>query len=291
MNELSGMKLDLFEIAGQNAKRIENHYKEIERQNRTEDGTSLFDEFVDFVKNKWALSINVRQWDINSFLISGEYKNMYQAIKDDLKELNIERNLDISIEEAAKKRMGIHFEKRKIFENQFEDSERFKYAAFNIGGLGLKKYGSFSLIIAQKEVEKLSSCAFLEKESIRYVDDNHLNIKKLKKDATDRKTVHLLAAVKNEKELQGSAKEKWPEMVCNEKNYIEAVTKDEISVNYIDTVRVSKDSHDMYFNYLYKAYSSQLDESEKRQLGAYKDMLKLLEKNRINKEIVDERGT
>ena len=79
-------------------------------------------------------------------------------------------------------------------------------------------------------------------------------------------------------------------MVCNEKKYIEAITKDEISSEYIKTIRMSKSSYDMYFGYLYKAYSSQLEEYEKRHLRSFKDLLILLAKNGIAKEIIDDKG-
>lgn len=288
MNETSNRKLDLFKTAHQNAKGIEDQFKEIKKKYKDED-RAVLEVFLDFVEKRWSISINLKESRLKSFLISGKYKNMYQVIEEDLKELRQERGINISKEEAAKNRMGPFYEKRKIFENQFEDSERFIYAAFNIGGLGLKKYGEdFSLIIHQKEVEKLSSCAFLKKESIAYVENNGLNTAQLKKDTADRKTVHLLAAIKNEEKVQDTTAEKWPKIVCCEHDYIEAVTTDEISLGHIDTVRVNKKPYNMYFDYLYKAYSSQLDESEIRHLGEFKNILQLLEKNGLNKEIIDD---
>ncbi len=291
MSEISQTKWNLFKIVDQNVEEVKNHYREIEKEYTVEGKTLLLKEFIEFNKKNWCISINLKQSEINSFLISGIYKNMYQVIEDDLRVLRREQGLDISIEDAARNRMGIHYGKRKTFENQFEDGDRFIYAAFSIGGLGLKKYGNFCLIIHQKEIEKFSSCAFLRKESIAYVDNDVLNIEQVKKDTANSKTVHLLAAIKNEKEIPDKAKEEWPEMICSEKDYIEALTIDEISVGHISTVRVSKESENTYYNYLYKSYSSRLDEAEKRQLGNYRDMLKLLENNNINKETVDERGT
>jgi hypothetical protein len=69
---------------------------------------------------------------------------------------------------------------------------------------------------------------------------------------------------------------------------MEAVTTDEISPAHIDTLRVNKEAYNMYFDYLYKAYSSQLDESEKRYLREFKNILQLLEKNGLDKEIIDD---
>jgi len=290
MNKISNAKLDLFEVANQNAKRIENNYKEIKKKYCVKDETTL-EEFAGFVKKNWALSINLKQSEINGFLISGIYQNMYQVIEDDLKKLSLERGINISKEEVAKNRMGIFYEPRKIFENQFEDGERFIYAALNTGGIGLKKHGAeFCLIVHQKEVKKMSSCAFLKKESTLYVHNGSLNIEQLKNDTASRKTIHLLTAIKNEKELPDTAAKNWPELVCNEKNYIEAITTDDISIEHINTVRISKKSEDIYFDYLYKGCISQLDKFEKDYLGDFRDMLKLLEKNGINKEIIDEKG-
>ena len=199
-NEIPEMKLNLFEIANQNAMRIENHYRKIEKKYSPEDKTIL-EEFVAFVEKNWHLSINLKLSEINSFLISGTYQNLFRIIEEDLKELSRVRSIDISREEAAKNRIGIFYEKRKIFENLFEESNRFIYAALNIGGIGLKKYGEFSLIVPQDRVKKIPSCAFLKKESISYVKKGSLALKQLKNDTANRKTIHLLTAIKNEKEL------------------------------------------------------------------------------------------
>jgi hypothetical protein len=287
MNETSKRKLDLFKIAHQNARRIENQFKVIKNNYRDEEKVVL-ETFLDFVEKSWCISINLKQSEVTGFLISGKYKNMYQVIEEDLKELRGERGINISKEEAAKNRMGFFYEKRKIFENQFKDSDRFIYAAFNIGGLGLKKYGDFSLIIHQKKVERLSSCVFLKKESIGYVENNGLNTAQLKKDTADRETVHFLATIKNEEKIRVTIAKEWPKIVCSENDYIEAVTADEISPGHIDTLRVNKEAYDMYFDYLYKAYGSQLDESEKRYLREFKNILQLLEKNGLDKEITDD---
>ena len=290
MNEKSEITLDLFEISEQNSKKLENHYKKIKKEYELETG-GIFENFAEFIERNWAVSINLKQSEINSFLISGVYRNMYGIIDEDLKELRLAHDVDISREDAAQNRMGIYYEKRKIFEDPFKDSDRFIYAAFNTGGPGLKKYGDFCLIIHQKEVEMFCSCAFLKKESISYVSNDRLNIDRLKRDTADRKSIHFLAALKHAKKIVDTPEKEWPGMVCSEKSYIEAVTTEEISIGHIGTVRLSKDSYERYYNYLYRVYSSQLEESEKLYLRTFKDMLKLLGKNRINKEIINDSGT
>lgn len=290
MNQKSEKTLDLFELGDQNAKNLESQYRKIKKEHAIETG-GIFERFTDFIEKNWSVSINLKQSEINSFLISGAYRNMYGIIDEDLNELRSAHDADISREEAAKNRMGIYYGKRKIFEDHFKNSDRFIYAAFNTGGPGLKKYGDFCLIIHRKEVETFCSCTFLKKESISYVSDNTLNVGRLKRDTAGRKSIHFLTAVKHEKEIADTPEKKWPKMICSEKSYIEAVTADEISIGQIDALRLSKDSYEQYYNYLYKLYSYQLEESEKIYLRTFKDMLKLLEKNRINKEIIDESGT
>ena len=239
MNETSKRKLDLFKIAHQNARKIENQFKLI-KNNYSNEEKVVLEAFLDFVEKNWCISINLKPSEVTGFLISGKYKNMYQVIEEDLKELRRERGTNISKEKAAKNRIGPFYEKRKIFENRFKNSARFIYAAFNIGGLGLKKYGDFSLIIHQKKIEKLSSCAFLKKESITYIENNGLNTAQLKKDTADRETVHFLAAIKNEEKVQVTSAKEWPNIVCSKNDYMEAVTTDEISPAHIDTLRVNK---------------------------------------------------
>jgi hypothetical protein len=64
MNETSNRKLDLFKIADQNAKRIEDQFKEIKRKYRDEDKTVL-EAFLDFVEKCWCISINLKQSEVN----------------------------------------------------------------------------------------------------------------------------------------------------------------------------------------------------------------------------------
>ncbi|GEM_PF-2560257 len=292
MKEEADILYDLFKIAAENSTQIADRFNEIKNKSNTEEKTIL-ENFADFVKENWGLSINLKKSELISVLVSETYKNMYRVIEDDANELKQKLGITISIEETAKKSMGTFYEPRKIFEDSFVGGNHFLYSALNIGGMGLKKHGrSFSIIIHQSNVSEFPNCAFLKDESIRYIENGKPNIGRLSNDTSDRQTIHLMTAIKNKKSLLETKKENWPGMVCSEENYIEAITPGEIPIKCINTVRIAKQDDDWYYDMLFNArtISNRVDESDLRHLNEYGNLLKLLKKNGIDKEIIYETG-
>ena len=99
------------------------------------------------MKDNWTISINMRQWVLNNFLIAGKYKNIYEVRREQGEELRSVRDLEISEEEALELHLGGYYNSRVAFERTFEDGEKFKYGALNRGGFGLKRYGDYCVVL------------------------------------------------------------------------------------------------------------------------------------------------
>ena len=226
---------------------------------------------------------------LNNFLTEGRYKNMYELKKGQEKEIKRVRELRISVKQAVKKHLKSDYKSRLIFDHTFEDGEKFKYGALNIGGLGVKEYGEYCVVIKRKQLEEYSSSVFIKENSLNYVDCQHVNIEQLRQNIANKECVYFLATLKHEDNIEKIPDNKWASMVCCNESYIEAITKDEIKNNHIESVRMSKNDYDRYYDYLVKEYIlEKIPEEKKYQLYMFLEMLKLLEKQEIKLEVIDE---
>ena len=78
-------------------------------------------------------------------------------------------------------------------------------------------------------------------------------------------------------------------MICCDECYIEAITTDDILNEHIESVRMSKKDYQRYYlDYLFKDYISEISNMEKYQLYMLLGIFKLLDKQGIKMEVIDE---
>lgn len=282
--------MNIFDRANQNLDNLKTQYKLLKERHEDQNNRDIFSNFVKLVKNKWSISINMRHWTLNNFLIAGKYKNVYELKKEQGEGLRKVRKLEISVEQAVEKDLKCYYKARETFDRTFEDGEKFKYGALNIGGLGLKKYGEYCVIIKRKQSEEFSSLAFIKKDSLNYVDGHHVNIEQLCQDIANKECVHPLVTLKHENDIEGIPADEWTSRICCDESYIEAITKDEIKNSHIESVRMSKEDYLLYYDYLFKDYISEISKMEKYQLYMLLGIFKLLDKQGIKLEVIDENG-
>jgi len=261
--------MNLFEIAENNSTHLEAQHTLL-----THDGDIL--RFSSSVSSGWTISINMRQCALNKFLKFGIYKNIYNLTKS---------------EDELESHLGEAYKTRTTFDRTFENGELFKYGALNIGGLGLENYGNYCVMI-KRTCARIYSLAFIKEHSFKYVHNGDgVNIRELEQDVADGSHVHMLAAIKHEEDLGDKQDIEWPTMICCNENYIEAITKDEISERHVDRVRVSQNYYNSQYNeYLFNyAYNiSDISDDEIYRLGDFKEMQDLLRDKEIELEIIDE---
>jgi hypothetical protein len=283
--------MNIFDIADENLDNLKTKYKLLKERHEDQNNLGIFSNFVKLVKDKWTISINMRQGVLNNFLIAGKYKNIYEVKKEQGDELRKVKKMDIiSEEQAVKKHQKGYYEARVTFESTFEDGAKFKYGALNIGGLGLEKYGDYCVAIKLEQSKDYSSLAFIKEDSLNYVDGHHVNIEQLCQDIANKECVHPLVTLKHENDIEGIPADEWTSMICCDESYIEAITKDEIKNNHIESVRMSKEDYLLYYDYLFKDYISEISKMEKYQLYMLLGIFKLLDKQGIKLEVIDENG-
>ena len=134
--------MNIFDMADENSDSLRSRYDSLRTRFQSQSSLPILDEFAELIKESWTISVNMKQWDINSFLISGSYENVRGVKGKDAERLRkyregLEeyRKLELSQDKALKAHLKNYHVSRLIFENEFEDGESFKYAALNIGDL------------------------------------------------------------------------------------------------------------------------------------------------------------
>lgn len=284
--------MNIADLSGQNSDNLKRSYNFLEERYRDRNTLDTLRRFVGLVKDKWAVSINMRQGALNSFMIAGRYTNVYESKRERGEELKKVRKLGISVERAIEKHLKDDYKSRVTFDRSFEDGENFKYGALNIGGLGPKKrFGQYCVVIERKHSEEYSSLAFIKADSLNYVDEHRVNIDRLSQDIANKECVHLLVALKHENDIEGTPADEWPSMTCCDKSYTEAITTDDILSAHIESVRMSRKDHVLYYDYLYKDFISELSATEKRyRLEDFRNMQELLARQGTTLEVIDDNG-
>ncbi len=263
--------MDIFDMADENSDSLKDRHESLRKNYEAQGNLDVLDGFTKLVTDKWTMSVNLRQSAINNLLESGKYKNVYELKKD---------------EKERKEYLKSYYKPRVAFDRCFNNGEKFKYGALNIGGLGASIFGNYCVAFKQQSVEGYSSLAFIKKDSlVNYVDDNHIvDTQQLSQDIANRGCVHFLTALKHEGDIELTPDDEWSSMVCCHEVYTEAVTTDDVVNTHIDTIRMSKGDYDSYIrDMLYNALVSEpSDNFERGQLGDFGKMLRLLDEQGID---------
>jgi len=280
--------MSIFDMADQNSDSLKERYNSLRKKYEHQNNLDILDEFTRLIENKWTVSINMRQRMINSFLISGRYKNVHELKKEGAEELE-KYNIQVSVEEGKERHLKSFYKSRMVFDLTFENGKEFKYSALNIGWLGAEKYGEYCIVLKREQVEKYSSLAFIKKDSLKYVDDDFVNIERLGQDIANRECVHFLTTLKHGEDIKSASVDKWSSIVCHSDDYIESITTDDILNTHIDMVRTSRENfNSYYFDLLYKDFVSELSDFEKYRLAAFRNMQELLNKQGIRLKVLDD---
>ena len=277
--------MNIFDLADQNSHNLQ------EKVQNGQNDQNPIGKFAGFVTDRWTISINMMPSGLLKFLSSGRYKNGYEVAREDAEMMGGMGKTGVSVEQLLKKRLKGYYESRTEFNQVFEDGERFKYGALNIGGLGpTKKYGSYCVVIKRERSEEFSVLAFIKEDSLNnYVDGGHVDIERLKPDVANRECVHILAVIKHGNDVEGLSANECAPLVCCDEHYIEAITADDILNKHINSVRMSKkeSSHvgKQFFDVMYRG---SFDIEKRHRIDDFINIRNLLTANRIELEVLCE---
>ncbi len=289
-------KIDLFGLADANKGWLESEYQRIKNKSHGKK-PALLENLRIRVKNEWHLSINLSDRKLAGALELRKYMNVYELVDLEIEKWIREGILEKSSarserEKELKIRLKSFYEMRTVFDSSIDSGFTIKYASLNIGGIGTTTYGKFCIIIKSEKAKKYKNLAFIKEDSARnYVANRCLLYDKLAREVANRDFMDILAVVKHENEIETVSSDKWGRMVCDESNYIEALTTDTILMSHIRFVRVDK----TYYNRIFENYrdlmvknSNELSEAELYRLDEVQKIFSGLEKSRIKWELIDE---
>ena len=274
--------MNLFKLAKQNSEFLEKEYDKLKFEFKTKNNLGFLEKIETELKD-WQISINISVERLQSFLIYGKYKNIFEVKKDQNIRLIQENIKDIiSEEEALKLKLKNFYYPRKCLTEEFESAEDFKYGAFNIGGIGVKKFGEFCIIINQELIiNDYSSIALIKEDSLNYYENGKINIERLKNEISNKEFAHILAILKHKNDLIKENADNLALIVCNNKEYLEVIILDEIIPNHVNKIRISQYDYDYYTNLIYRDYCSENDKMDKIKLAIFEGIYKMLENYNI----------
>lgn len=276
--------MDFFELATKNSKNLEEEYEKLGQRS----GRKSLKAFTNLVQEGWTISINMRLCALSNFLASEKYLNIHELKAEQEKRIKKMNRDSVSTGTALHKSLGQWCRRRTAFDNSFEDGDKFKYAAMNVGGLGVSHFGEWCVVIKRQASTQFSSLAFIKDDSLKYIDDDHLDVGRLSNDLAVWKYVHLLAALKHETDMNETSLDEWPSRICCNNSYIEAVVKDDMCADQVASVRLKASDYYSYFEDLLKDFYADLPESDRYRLYMFLVALQLLEKHKISLEVIKE---
>lgn len=280
-------KYNIFEMGDKNSDYLKSQYDLLKQtyQNSLQD----LEAFVELIEKEWTISINMKLLAIHDLLVLGNYENVFEYYE------SIEEAFDIkiSLDKALEIRLKSYKPKRMAFNSCFNDSERFKYGALNIGGLGISMYGEFCVVLKKSEIERYISLVFIKEDSLNeYVDTNYnVDYNRMSKDVANRDHVHFLVAIKHQGSIKTIQKHQWAQMICCNKQYVESIVQDDVINDHVEVVRISKEYHkrmyEILFDTVYKKTKSKIKaELFGKEFKLLKDVKILLKRKGIRLEVI-----
>ncbi|HRI71013.1 MAG TPA: hypothetical protein PK156_42570 [Polyangium sp.] len=240
-------------------------------------------DFCAAVDSHGTVSINMFSQKFQATLERGHFLSMLEYA-----DYKVEKR-GISHDEALREQ-GVYGPPRMAFESHFEDGHLFRYGALNIGGIGPPYYGTFCAVLKPSVVHSLP-CAYFPDDSLkRYVPNwatPRVDEAATQSEAASPSSRGILATLKHAPELHSKPTTAWPQMLCRDDCYVEAVFVGEISPVSIDQIRVDNSELERLFDLFTKEKKGDIkDQDEKKAAREFVEIMKLLVKHGLDQLLV-----
>lgn len=190
--------------------------------------------FRSVVETLGTVSINMSAKKFCKFMSRGRYLSMQgDAVANESEEG--------TSKDATLARQREYLAPRLAFEGHFEDGEQFLYGALNIGGVGPPDYGIFCTVIEPSVVHALP-CAFVPGDSLSLYAMGKVTVDEaaVQNDAATPASRGILATIKHLDDLEHKDDSAWPEMLCSNECFVEAIFVGEVNPASVREVRIAK---------------------------------------------------
>lgn len=273
--------MDLFQVARDNAEALSRRYESM----RDAMGTAVppLDRFVAAVERDGRLAVNLRPTVLLRFLaLEGGYHNVYDWADD------LERRTGQPQQDLVRELEMDYYDRRMAFDRLLVRSERLRYGALNLGGLGVTLFGDYCLVFQEAFAAGLAELAYLWGNSLEtyllpgcVVDEAGL-----RRDACPHPHRHFLAALKHGAEAASLEEDRWPVLVCSRNGFIEAIFVGSSVPGDLQAVRMDQSDFELYSAFLVDAALGRLSGSDRHVVEEFDILLSLLEKHSVALEKV-----
>lgn len=273
--------VDLFALATANARMIEEQHARL-RASLPDADTAAFDLIGQIVTDRGHVSINLRQTGMLRLLTVGKHENAYEIAQE---QSNVTGE---PVEDILRKWLGPYWKPRVAFDAYFEDGPRFRYGALNIGCAGATHYGEFCAVIGRAYLTKLARLAYLKSDSLKTymlpgpsVDEAAMRV-----DLTREPQKHLLASIKYASQLVRETQAKWPSVLCNDADYIEAIFVGDFGPRDLGSIRIRESDYERFAYLVVEIAREDVSEGEHMLAAEFREIILLLAAQNVPLEVV-----
>lgn len=273
--------MNLFAIAAGNAEALEKALDELLASSTAEEASRL-SRFAERIQRAGRIAVNMEQSVLSSFLTFAVHQNIYEWADETSVVSGAPRD------EILKQKLKGYYRRRTTFDQSFEDGERFRYGALNIGGAGAPKYGEFCVVLQNRVSAERSEVAYLRADSLKtYMRRGPvLDEEALRRDAAPHERRQCLAVVKHAEEVKTHPEDRWPSVLCSESEFVEAIFTGPLVANDVEVIRMPKQVHDFRYHYAFEEFRRKLGKADRVLCKNFRNVRKLIHQQGISLEVV-----
>ena len=262
-------RLNLFEVAEANCDSLQRRFGAAKAERAGSESQSL-QCFADRVARDGRVAVNVRPHTLANLLKGERLLNTYELV---------ERQAICAAKpvlDLLKERLGKYYTQRIAFDSTFEDGERFRYGALNIGGPGAVDFGLFCCVLGSGFPASDSRLAYLMHDSLsEYVSpDGIVDVQSIGAQVASQASCHYLATIKHAGVIPITPEGNWDHLLCSSEDYVEAIFVQDVTLQKIAEVRVSANEYRRVKDIAFASFGG---ESSDGQSAFARDFLKVLQ--------------
>jgi len=275
--------VNLFNIAKTNGPRLKAEAEHVRAPLGPVERDCL-DRFTARVGSDGRIAINMRVDVLLELVTASKYQNMYEWARERA------QWSPKSADEIIQERLGSYHQPRIAFESKFEDGERFRYGALNIGGAGATHYGDFCVIVDDALPTSGMPVVYLRGDSLKsYVGPTaSVDLAALERDAAPHSHRQYLAVLKHGTDMCRVPDDGWARLVCSADDYIEAIFVGDLTPATIERVRIAKSDYDLYFEFAFMDFRAKLNAGERILMNTFARLISELNTRGIMLEVVND---
>ncbi len=275
--------LDLFDIADNNAKKINETFNET-IANLSEPKAIEAKNFAQWVESMALISINLRLFVITEILNGIPYKNIHDWAQEQAALSGRKKD------EILRERLKSFYDKRMAFDQAFQNGECFRYGALNAGGLGLPIYAPYCTVLTHNFHDTLKQSACLSGDSLEicFSKSNKFDATNLTHSIAPFSHRHCLATNQLIAKIDITQKNDWSQLLIStdSNQYFEIIFIGAITLDDLHCVRLSTNEYQQKWNLAFANFGTSLSEPERAEVQDFIQLLRAVKDEKIQLEIL-----